>query len=598
MSVSSARVSVVVPTLERTTELTRLMESLLVQEFKDFEVIVVDQNSDDRIVPVLEPYQPKLRITRIRMPRRRGISSGKNDGWRKAGGEVVVFPDDDCWYPPWFLRKGLELIDATGAELVSGRFADERGRSINGRFASRAQVITRRSVWIAQSEAATFYRRDLLERVGGFDETLGIGAASPWQAAEGPDVVLKALQIHCVCCYDPTLFGFHREFDLDDPSGGMTRKGRAYGRGMGYVLRRHRFGVFSLLQWVSRPLVTALMSVACGRFNRAAYSLSVSLGRIEGWWQPRSLFAVCLPWPDRGMVAKQQPMKILIGIATIGRPLILSATLAMIVRQTRAPDAIFIAPTSDADLKGVDLDAIGASRIVANAGLCAQRNAILAAAANYDIIVFFDDDFFPCKDYLAAVEQAFLEEPNIVMTSGSIIADGVSGPGITIEMGRCLVENAERINPAKFPRRARYNGYGCNMAFRLAMTRQGLTFDDTLPQYSWLEDVDFSRRIASYGRIVTLRDARGVHLGTKSGRTAGIKYGYSQIANPIYMVRKGTFSWPRAAEQMARNIVMNSLRSLRPEPYIDRRGRLRGNIAGLIDALRGRVSPGRINLLT
>ena len=103
-------------------------------------------------------------------------------------------------------------------------------------FASRAHFITRRSVWTAQSESATFYRRDLLERLGGFDEELGIGSATPWQAAEGPDLILNALQRGCMCYYDPSLYGFHLEYDLDDPTEKMPRKGRMYGRGMGYVL--------------------------------------------------------------------------------------------------------------------------------------------------------------------------------------------------------------------------------------------------------------------------------------------------------------------------------------------------------------------------
>ena len=112
----------------------------------------MDQNHDDRIVSVLEHYKSQLNISRIPTPGRHGISSGRNDGWRQARGDVIIFPDDDCWYPSWFLRRGLELLDATGADLVSGRFADKSGRSINGRFASRAQFITRGSVWIAQSE--------------------------------------------------------------------------------------------------------------------------------------------------------------------------------------------------------------------------------------------------------------------------------------------------------------------------------------------------------------------------------------------------------------------------------------------------------------
>ena len=119
--------------------------------------------------------------------------------------------------------------------------------------------------------------------MGGFDEELGIGSASPWQAAEGPDLILKALKRGYACYYDPSLYGFHREYDLDDPAEGMTRRGRMYGRGMGYVLRRHRYGFPTLLHWALRPLVTTFISATCGRLHRVAYSLSVSVGRMEGW---------------------------------------------------------------------------------------------------------------------------------------------------------------------------------------------------------------------------------------------------------------------------------------------------------------------------
>jgi ADP-heptose:LPS heptosyltransferase/glycosyltransferase involved in cell wall biosynthesis len=284
MNVRPPRVSLVVPTVNRVTELARLFDSLLGQEFADFEIVVVDQNNDARIVPVLERYHSRFNISRIPTPDRQGASSARNDGWHRARADVIVFPDDDCWYPPWFLRKGLELLDTTGADLVCGRIADETGRSINGRFASRAQLITRRRVFsMAQSEPATFCRRELLERVGGFYEAIGIGSTSPWQAAEGPDLVLTALERGSVCYYDPSLYGFHREYDLDDPASGMPSKGRSYARGMGYVLRRHRFGALNLLYWASRPLVTAFISAIGGRFHRAYYSLLVSVGRIEGW---------------------------------------------------------------------------------------------------------------------------------------------------------------------------------------------------------------------------------------------------------------------------------------------------------------------------
>ena len=300
---------------------------------------------------------------------------------------------------------------------------------------------------------------------------------------------------------------------------------------------------------------------------------------------------------------ERSSLKILVGIATVGRPAVLKATLAMVARQTRPPDGVFIAPASPPDIAGVDLAVFGFEQISARKGLCAQRNAILArtaqsqAGAQDEIIVFFDDDYFPCRDYLAAAERAFIEEPDIVMITGTVLADGITGPGLSVEAGRQLIEQAEANAATRGSRTPTYNGYGCNMAFRLAPIRQGILFDERLPQYGWMEDVDLSRRLAPFGRIVKLPDARGVHLGSKSGRTPGVRLGYSQIANPLYLVKKGTLAPGQAWSHMWRNFAINLARSCKPEPYVDRRGRLRGNLLGLIDAVRGRVDPERINLL-
>ena len=88
--------------------------------------------------------------------------------------------------------------------------------------------------------------------------------------------------------------------------------------------------------------------------------------------------------------------------------------------------------------------------------------------------------------------------------------------------------------------------------------------------------------------------ARGVHLGVKLGRTSGTRLGYSQVANPIYLARKGVYPWVRVVRDLGRHLLVNCVKSIRPEPYIDRRGRLRGNARGFADLLRGRLRPERI----
>jgi glycosyltransferase involved in cell wall biosynthesis len=100
-------------------------------------------------------------------------------------------------------------------------------------------------------------------------------------------------------------------------------------------------------------------------------------------------------------------LRIAVGIATAGRPLILAETLVELASQTRLPEAFFVCPAA-----ATDFDASQASQlpfpvhvVKGSRGLPAQRNAIIDAALDFDILMFFDDDFVPAPSYLAEVEN-------------------------------------------------------------------------------------------------------------------------------------------------------------------------------------------------
>jgi GT2 family glycosyltransferase len=287
-------------------------------------------------------------------------------------------------------------------------------------------------------------------------------------------------------------------------------------------------------------------------------------------------------------------MRLAIGIATRGRAAILGEVLGDLARQTRTPDRIIVCHVGPEDIAGLPARFPAVEFIAAPAGLPRQRNAILDAAAGCDAVLFLDDDFLCAPGYVAATEQAFRAHPDCVVTTGTVLADGAKGPGIAVAEGRAiLAADAPPADPLAVA--PHFNGYGCNMALRLApMHAHALRFDEALPLYAWYEDLDLTRRLGAHGRILRLAGARGVHLGTKAGRVPGVRLGYSQVANAIYLARKGSYPWNRALRSAARNMAMNVLRSLSPEPWVDRRGRLRGNLVALGDLLRGRLHPMRV----
>jgi GT2 family glycosyltransferase len=288
--------------------------------------------------------------------------------------------------------------------------------------------------------------------------------------------------------------------------------------------------------------------------------------------------------------------KIAVGIATAGRKSIVGYTLDLIARQTRQPDVLIACPATPEDLDAETLRhfSFDTRVLTGKRGLTSQRNQILAAADESDIIVFFDDDFFPRLDYLEQIESIFTDHPDVVVVTGRPIRDGANGPGIDPDVALGLIStNAQRSNDRVLA--PTYGAYGCNMAFRMAPIRQHrVVFDEALPLYGWQEDIDFSRQLSLYGRIVDANVLCGVHLGAKGGRTSGFRFGYAQVANPVYLVRKGTMSGAFAKRLIWRNLLANIGKSLRPEPWIDRRGRLKGNCLAMWDLITGRISPRRI----
>jgi hypothetical protein len=271
----------------------------------------------------------------------------------------------------------------------------------------------------------------------------------------------------------------------------------------------------------------------------------------------------------------------------------LTEMLPEIGKQTRPPDHVLVCGTQSSDFPeppGI----VGVEYLVGAPGLPHQRNAILNAIHDYDVVLFLDDDFLMAPRYIEATLAVLQSEPAVVVTTGALIADDARGPGLSMEQAEDLIEAhaySELVggsDPAK-------HGYGCNMALRLEpVFANDLRFDERLPLYGWSEDIDFTHRLGRYGGIAKVRGAQGVHLGVKSSRTPGRRLGYSQVANPIYLFGKGSYSFGRAFRSVGRNLLANAVHAVRPEPFIDRRGRLNGNAVAFADLLRGRLSPERM----
>jgi len=104
------KISLVMPTINVTTELDLFLKSLKAQTYKDFELIVVDQNEGNEVFEIVKDYEEEFKIKYVRSDER-GLSLNRNRGLILMKGEIVGFPDDDCEYQPDTIEKVVSFFE-------------------------------------------------------------------------------------------------------------------------------------------------------------------------------------------------------------------------------------------------------------------------------------------------------------------------------------------------------------------------------------------------------------------------------------------------------------------------------------------------------
>lgn len=178
MSQPAPQVSVVIPAYNAAWCVAKAIDSVLAQNYRDFELIVVNDGSTDGTPDVLARYGDAIRV--INQPNG-GMSDARNAGIKAANGELVAFLDADDWWLPTKLGRQVDLMGAQpelGFTSTAARVEDTEGRLVNdwkcehwdGPFLVH---LFQCNAGIAGGSSALMVRRELLDRTGGYDEQLG-----------------------------------------------------------------------------------------------------------------------------------------------------------------------------------------------------------------------------------------------------------------------------------------------------------------------------------------------------------------------------------------------------------------------------------------
>jgi glycosyltransferase involved in cell wall biosynthesis len=261
------RFSLITATKERTSELARLIASLDDQAESDYELIVVDQNNDERLLPVIEGSPRRQKIRRIRSSM--GVSLARNLGLGAAKGEIIAFPDDDCWYPSGILENVSDWFDSNPEyDILCVTSRDSNGERSGNRWHENTCDLSLVNIFRTSVCYCYFLRSTERTREIRFDQELGPGASTSYLASEDTDFILSAMARGLRGRFEAKWHIGHPRKDVRN--GSITEaRAYAYGLGMGRVQGKHGM-IMPWMAFVLYDMARAAVMAVLGRRTQAS----------------------------------------------------------------------------------------------------------------------------------------------------------------------------------------------------------------------------------------------------------------------------------------------------------------------------------------
>lgn len=185
-------VSVIIPCYNQATYLPAAIESVIVQTYKSFEIIVVNDGSKDNTDEVAQRYEAVIYLEQVNQ----GVSTARNNGLKIAKGKYIIFLDSDDVLLPSALELGVQILEGQPqTSFVSSR-CELRTRS--GKLLicspevsnpSYEELLRRNFIW---HPASVMFRKDILCEIGGFDRQYNICADF--------DLYIRIARQHDIAC--------------------------------------------------------------------------------------------------------------------------------------------------------------------------------------------------------------------------------------------------------------------------------------------------------------------------------------------------------------------------------------------------------------
>lgn len=236
----SIKFTLLLCTLNRADAIGQCLESIRLQRYTNYEVIVVDQSADNLTKAVCDRFQD-ISITYCQVPFR-GLSRARNYGLQRAEGDYVCLIDDDAVYSPDYLQTAEAFLCKVETPVIlcgQYRYLDKREVGVvDYSIYENEKSLSINEVFRIGYSASLVLPRMELVRVGYFDEDFGVGAE--FGSGEETDLILRLTGKDIQVFFVEKMIFYHgcSEEAIDE---NVLKKTFSYFRGNGALIKKHLF---------------------------------------------------------------------------------------------------------------------------------------------------------------------------------------------------------------------------------------------------------------------------------------------------------------------------------------------------------------------
>jgi len=273
---SNDLISIIIPTIGRTTQLEALLHSIICSTYKNYEVIIIDQNQTRMIDDIILKYDEFISNQHIKVDFT-GAARARNHGYKYAKGQYLFTPDDDAELFPETLALSIEISKRTRADVVFGKCVDRT-------LADSVVIFSKNSSYLSLQrhenmfiEATMFIKKETFSKYL-FDESFGVGTF--YGSEEGYDIVLRMLHDKVIIFYTPEIKIYHPQKVVSHSDSAEIRRVFLYRCGFAHLCVKHKLYrkyCTRLIQIILYIPYTVVFS-----HGKTRYYLSELLGLLTG----------------------------------------------------------------------------------------------------------------------------------------------------------------------------------------------------------------------------------------------------------------------------------------------------------------------------